>query len=133
MNNIEKDELVKTWIRLQNIAVEVGYEDPKADELFWSAQKMDELISRDPQAAWNVILSILKTDESRTIIQSLSAGPLEDLLVRHGEQVIDAVETEAKKNEKFAKLLGGVWKNKIKDEIWNRIQAVRDRRGWDGN
>lgn len=133
MNSTEKEELVNTWIRLQKLGAKVGYKSSKTDALFWSYEKIDDLIDKDPQTAWDVILTILKTDQSPIIMADLSAGPLEDLLVRHGEQFIDTIEAEVKKNEKFAKLLGGVWKNKMKDEIWNRVQAVWDRRGWDGN
>ena len=64
--------------------------------------------------------------------ENLSAGPLEDLLVYHGHEVIDRVESEARSNPKFASLLGGVWKNAMADDIWRRIQGVWDRRDWDG-
>jgi hypothetical protein len=62
----------------------------------------------------------------------LSAGPLEDLLVYHGDTVIDRVEAAAKANPTFAFLLGGVWRNAISQEVWDRICAVRELRGWDG-
>lgn len=133
MNKNEKDELINTWIKLTKIASEVGYQDPQVDICFWAAEKMNKLVYSDPNTAWDIILTILKIDQSPIIVMNLSAGPLEDLLVYHGEETIRKVETEAKKNEKFAKLLGGVWKNKMKDEIWNRVQAVWDRRGWDKN
>ena len=62
----------------------------------------------------------------------LSAGPLEDLLAYHGHLIIDRVEAEARRKPLFAKLLGGVWQNIMPDDIWTRVQAVWDRRGWDG-
>jgi hypothetical protein len=46
--------------------------------------------------------------------------------------MIERVETEARSNPLFAKLLGGVWQNEMPDHIWRRVQAVWDRRGWDG-
>jgi len=54
----------------------------------------------------------------------LSAGPIEDLLAIHGESFIERVEVEARKDPAFAKVLGGVWKNRMNDTIWARLQAV---------
>jgi hypothetical protein len=79
-----------------------------------------------------MILSIRSRDQSIHIEQVLSAGPLENLLALHGEGFIDRVESEAQRDPSFAKLLGGVWKNRMSDEVWQRVQAVWDRRGWDG-
>jgi hypothetical protein len=62
----------------------------------------------------------------------LSAGPIEYLLAKHGEQFIKRVEKETKADPFFARLLGGVWKNAMTDSVWSRLQAVCDRRGWDG-
>ncbi|HUV96794.1 MAG TPA: hypothetical protein VMV98_04925, partial [Acidobacteriaceae bacterium] len=56
----------------------------------------------------------------------------EDLLAKHCEIFIDRVEAEARKDPRFAKLLGGVWQNKMSDAVWKRVQAAWDRRGWDG-
>ena len=53
-------------------------------------------------------------------------------MAKNGERFINRVEAEARKNPMFAKLLGGVWKNRMTDDIWLRVQAVWDRRGWDG-
>jgi hypothetical protein len=44
--------------------------------------------------------------------------------------MIPLVETEARSDPRFAKLPGGVWKNRMADEVWSRLQAVWDlRRG----
>jgi hypothetical protein len=53
-------------------------------------------------------------------------------LAKHGDSFIDRIETQARFDSKFAKLLGGVWKNRMSDANWNRLQAVWDRSGWDG-
>jgi hypothetical protein len=62
----------------------------------------------------------------------LAAGPLEDLFGWHGAQFIGRVEQEARNDPSFAQLLGGVWKSTIPENIWLRVQAVWNRRGWDG-
>jgi len=57
---------------------------------------------------------------------------IEDLLSMHGDKFIDRIEAEARTDPSFAKLLGGVWKSQMSDQLWERVQAVWDRRGWDG-
>lgn len=91
-----------------------------------------ELTYEEPEKLWLLILAIHHRDRSITIQQVLSAGPVEDLLAKHGDTFIERVEAEARRDSQFAKLLGGVWKNGISDAVWNRLQAVWDRRGWDG-
>jgi hypothetical protein len=100
--------------------------------LFWTHQRMQYLIKHLPQRAWRTILLIWSMDQSARTIQRLSAGPLEDLLAKHGDEMIETIEAEALRNPRFAKLLGGVWKNRMTNEVWARVRAVWDRRGWDG-
>jgi hypothetical protein len=86
----------------------------------------------DPAQAWQFILAVLATDQSNIVMENLSAGPLENLLVQHPAETILKVEAESQTNPAFRKLLGGVWKNDMPDDVWKRVQAVWDRSGWDG-
>jgi hypothetical protein len=124
----EKTRLVHAWIELQGI--ESG--TSRYDELFWSFGQMWDLTHDEPEIALDVILTILRADCSSKILESLSAGPLEDLLAQHGPAFIERIEQEAAANPSFRRLLGGVWKNTMTDEVWSRVQACWDRRGWDG-
>lgn len=120
--------LAKGWIAY--------WHDPKNEETWesWnrSSERLSDFVENDPEEAWRVILAINALDRSNKIQEVLSAGPIEDLLSKHGESMIAAVEFQARRDPTFAKLLGGVWKNRMSDEIWARLQAVWDRRGWDG-
>jgi hypothetical protein len=84
-----------------------------------------------PHKALRVILLIWSLDQSAQTMQGLSAGEIENLLSRNGTEMIPLVEAEACRDRSFAKLLGGVWKNRMTDEVRSRLQAVWDRRGWD--
>ena len=120
--------LISTWLRYQH-----RNDPPDDDPDFWSFEKLDDLIWKEPEEAWLVILEILRRDTSTPIMEILSAGPLEDLLVRHGDDFIERVEAEALSNKDFASLLGGVWQNAMSDELYVRVKRVWDRTGWDGN
>jgi hypothetical protein len=122
-------QLADAWIRYWRLPEE----SPEREALFWATEREWELLREDPDSAWFLVLEVLRRDSSDQIIEVLSAGPLEDLLARHGPYVIARVEAEAKSSPEFASLLGGVWRNTMSQEIWDRVQAVWDRKGWDGN
>jgi hypothetical protein len=104
---------------------------PEREATAW-ATDLYELEYNDPETLWLLILAIHAKNQSTRIQQLLSAGPVENLLGKHRESFIDRIESKARQDPAFAKLLGGVWKYTISDRIWLRLQAVWDRRGWDG-
>jgi hypothetical protein len=125
----EKDEdLAHAYIA----AKQTAFKSEQWQALFWTHERVNYLTRYLPHKAWHVILLIWSMDRSIKTIQSLSAGEIENLLARNGIEMIALVEAEARRDPSFAKLLGGVWKNRMADEVWLRLQAVWDRRGWDG-
>jgi hypothetical protein len=124
----EKDEdLAKAFIARQK----TEHKSEQSNALFWTHERTSYLTKYLPHKAWRVILLIWSMDQSTETMQDLSAGEIEDLLSRNGTEMISLVEAEARRDPSFAKLLGGVWKNRMTDEVWSRLQAVWDRRGWD--
>jgi len=127
MTHDELTRLADNWIRYRYSAKGSSEREVTA----WATDLYD-LEYDDPETLWLLILAIHAKDQSWRIRKVLSAGPVEDLLAKHGERFIDRVEAEARKDPKFAKLLGGVWKKGMTEGIWDRVRAVWDRRGWDG-
>ena len=123
-----QQETADAWIRM----TKAGSGSQTYEDNFWAFETLYDLVSGDPQEGWLTILQILRLDQSPSIMENLSAGPLEDLLAMHGPAFIDRVEAEAARDPTFAKLLGGVWQSSMTNEVWARVQAARDRRGWDG-
>jgi hypothetical protein len=124
--------LVSTWLALQYTGRQQDTRPNDFEALFPAFDEVYELCSTSPDEAWNFILAAWRTDQSSVIAENLSAGPLEDLLAKHGDLVIDRVEAEAKRDPTFAFLLGGVWRNAISEAVWSRVSAIRNRQGWDG-
>jgi hypothetical protein len=119
----EQRKLVDDWIELYRAERSTSEHDP----LFGAFVELDALVSADPDTAWRIILEILKRDEKHRnmrLLGNLAAGPLEDLLVRHGENAIKRVEQESMRDPEFRFLLGGVWQNRMSDAIWSRVQAA---------
>jgi len=94
-------------------------------EYFWAFEQLQALVDVDPDSAWKVIDSIRRLDTcSDLVLANLGAGPLEDLLARHGSKFIEQFETLARQDAEFRRLLGVVWQNNIADDLWLRIKAV---------
>lgn len=97
-------------------------------------EELYRLVSSDPEQALQVILEInsqITRGEPRLkILASLAAGPMEDLLVRHGSRVIEKVEIQARIDPSLRMCLGGVWQNTMSDELFERVQKYADH-SWD--
>jgi hypothetical protein len=123
-----ENDLIQAWI---DMTVH-GKGTPEYEESFWAFMALQDLIEEYPNVALSVIREILRKNQTNKVFECLSAGPLEDLLGAHGPMIIEKVEEAARSDPVFRKLLGGVWQNQILEDIWQRVQAVWDRRGWDG-
>lgn len=113
-------KLIETWIELQKCRRAGG----ECDDLFWAYIELDKLVSNEPNKALDIIGNIINVDDSDVVAENLAAGPLEDLLVRHGESILDSIIDLSKKDIKFYSLLGGVWENTIDKDVWDKIQKT---------
>jgi len=79
-----------------------------------------------PERLWSVALEILELlgDDEELLIASIGAGPLEDLLNRHGAEYIDRIIVHARQNKRFRVAASCVWPRGIDPAIWERLQAV---------
>jgi hypothetical protein len=121
-------EIAEAYIALQH----APKESQERDDQFWAFEEMLNVGAVDPDRTLRIILLILSKDDSAEVVEILAAGPMEDLLDGYGEQMIGKVEAEARSNPKFANLLGGVWPSTIAENVWRKVEGIRDRRGWDG-
>ena len=122
MNDTELNKIADAWI-----AGEEGENDSPAREANWWAieRVMDWSIEGEDELLWQFILIVYNRNISEKVAALLAAGPLEDLLAYHGPKFIDQVEELARKDDKFNWLLGGVWRNDMTDEVWQRVQDIR--------
>lgn len=121
--------IARDWIHYQRLSC-AG--DPEADAYMDSGLDLTELVTTNPFPGLEAIKLALRllSDEAdnELLLACLAAGPLEDLLAYQGETIIDAVEAEAGRNEKFRALLRGVWRNSMTSDVWARVQALAGER-----
>jgi hypothetical protein len=108
------DELVSKWLSGEDHTMADAIIPPLAD----------------PEAAWQAVLRIMQHNLSEEQISLLAAGPVEDLLTWHAAQFIDRIEAEAQRSPTFAHVLGGVWRQDMPQQIWDRIESARGGKVW---
>ena len=128
MSEAEIHALAADWV----LYWKAPEESVARERLRYAGDREYDLVREEPEVAWHLVLAVLRLDASPEIQEVLSAGPLEDLLCKHGEFIISKVEHQANADPAFARLLGGVWQNSMSESVWSRVQAVWDRSGWDG-
>ena len=98
----------------------------------WANEALREAIYNDAEYAFRIIEAIHELDPDQKYVEEFAAGPVEDLLAFQGISLIDRIERKAREDRSFAFVLGGVWQSAMPDNIWDRVQACRERKGWDG-
>lgn len=96
----------------------------------WVDSLLMDAMMYDADYALAIVEAIHEADEEQRRIEVFAAGPVEDLLGHHGPKVIDRIEHKARNEAAFARVLGGVWQNRMSDEIWDRVKAARDTSIW---
>lgn len=74
-----------------------------------------------PEQQWKFIRLATAAAVSDDELGHIAAGPVECLLGHHGVQFIDEVESLASGDPQFARMLTGVWKYMIPDDVWERL------------
>ncbi len=98
----------------------------------WADEALGMAVYNDADYALQIIESIHALDPDHKFVEEFAAGPVEDLLAYQGVVLIERIEQKARCDKSFAFVLGGVWQNAMPDNIWERVQVCRERRGWDG-
>src|SRR6266478_5670114 len=93
-------------------------------EWFAGDELMFDACTEEPELAWLAILAISRHTLTEEQMALLAGGPLETLLSWHGGEFIDRVVAQAKHDPRFNHLLGGVWRQEMPQEIWERIEDV---------
>jgi len=110
----------KAWVEQLRFGV------PDGDRDYGESVTMMNFTAR-PEQQWKFIVAAVKHAESDDELGHIAAGPIEHLLGRHGDQYIVSVESLAQVDEKFARTMTGVWKYKMSDDNWSRVQAIQSK------
>ncbi|MGH6735440.1 MAG: DUF6869 domain-containing protein [Methyloceanibacter sp.] len=120
-------ELASAWVEI-NARSDLA----KERDDHWSAlfDFQSDLVSNDPLSALELVKAILEIEDNPNMLGLLAAGMLEDLIPEQDGPVIDAVVTEAERNPRFRRLLGGVWFYSMSPEVTERLEKARGEERW---
>jgi len=79
---------------------------------------------KNPLLCWEIITRVFHATTNRNALCYLACGPLEDLLASNGDKIITQIEKLAQQNIAFRRVLSGVYKNAMTDEVWNRVCKI---------
>ncbi|MCM2560883.1 hypothetical protein M8756_02535 [Lutimaribacter sp. EGI FJ00015] len=94
---------------------------PKA----WAYALTDALCANAPEHALTLVQAAVAQAAAPDDVAMIAAGPLEDLLARHGADVIAMIETLAKGSARMRFALSGVWPEQVNPMVWARVEAAR--------
>jgi len=78
------------------------------DADYWAVATVRELIRRNANEAWEILSKLVDRGEDDSTLALIAAGPLEDLIVRHGPEMIDRIEGEVTCKPKLRQALSAV-------------------------
>ena len=91
----------------------------------WSQEYLTGLIRREPGVAWEVICRLFELAPESESAAFVAAGLLEEFVVAHGEQYLEAISSQACTSQKMRQALGGVrQESQMSKKVWRQIQKL---------
>jgi hypothetical protein len=78
-------------------------------EYAWAFDEVLNILADDPERLWRLTLEMIRRTTDELLLATVAAGPLEDLLCKHGSLFIDRVEALALSDQRFRSCLSNVW------------------------
>jgi uncharacterized protein DUF6869 len=107
---VDQEQLIAAFWRHYRLSQSESPADREtAEESFWAWEEA-ERVAREPNpdtvGLFVALVDAAPDDQARCYF---GAGPLEDLLLYHGPNLVDEVEEAATRHERFRTALGCVW------------------------
>jgi hypothetical protein len=103
-------DLVATYWRHYELAQGDRDDRLAANESFWAFEEVQALVSKgDPTEALDLIIALVDAAPSIKGACYVGAGPLEDLINIHPEETVDAVDAQARRDDRFRSALNSVY------------------------
>lgn len=98
---------------------------PRAERSNVSQRAITVSLIAPADQQWLFIQAAVRWAESDRDLGNIAAVSLEGLLGRYGDACIEAVEDEASRDAKFARMVTMAWQFTMSDEVWTRLQAIQ--------
>ena len=112
------------------IATYHRYGAERREEDFWAWYRVDDIIrDEDPARAWELVLALVQTAPDGSL-DYIGAGPVEDLVNRHGAALVDSIIVEASRDSRFREALASIWlvQEDVPADVLVRLQKATGNR-----
>lgn len=107
------EDLITRWIREAQTGT--------ISEPVW--HDLSSAVAADPEAGWTLVLHLIEAAPDDEVLGLIAAGPLEELILESSSNMIDRLETQARRDPKFRRCLTGVWfESQLPAEMVNRLK-----------
>ena len=115
------DGYIREWRRFLANQSDQAWDRRDPDTAAYDA--LEQAIRHGPASdAWEGVVELLRRwpDDD---LDSFSAGPLENLVKLRGTELIEQIEAEVERDERFRWALGGVWlaRGELPDDVLERV------------
>jgi hypothetical protein len=120
-------ELVTTYWRHYELA-EGGRDDRlAANEVFWAFEEVQSVVAKgDPVEALDLIIALLDAAPSIEGVCYVGAGPLENLITIHPDETVDAIDAQARRDDRFRTALNCVYlSDRVPPAVIERLARFR--------
>jgi Family of unknown function (DUF6869) len=103
----EDEELLSSWFA--------------SKQTKWASGLMWDLTDQNPERSWPIIKALVEAAPDDPTVSYIGAGPVQELLSKHGEQFIERIEQQAAVDAKFRACLTVVSPSWLDEEILQRL------------
>jgi hypothetical protein len=114
---LDRDRIIREYI-------EYGVTPIEQVRWGWASDRMWHITRGAPDIAWEIVTQLIDVAPSDDALGYFAAGPLEELLSKHGPHLIARVEERARDNPKFLRALRCLNRLGMTDEVWDRVQRA---------
>ena len=77
-----------------------------------------------PNLSWNILIAAVEVARTDDHLGKIAAGPAEHLLAHYGS-FIPLFEWKAERDQKFLRMLTGVYRHRMSDKVWARVRKLQ--------
>jgi hypothetical protein len=123
------DDLARAWLAeiRASAAAPDSVEPEESDESSAGGVVTMMNFTADPEQQWQFIQTAMAQAATDDELGAIAAGPVEHLLGWHGPAYIEQIERWAAIDTKAARMVTGVWKYMMSDDLWMRVRAIQAR------
>lgn len=142
--NLDYEKIARAYVESRHAYSTYEIDEAIVERTRWASDCAFEIEQNHPDELFAFVLVAMDVCRDLEDAAFVAAGLVENMLVKHGPELIDAVEAMAQASAKFRYILSGAWSQNgsVDPDVWARVgRAVAQggrmsddaRAAWDGS